>query len=263
MLEDANPVTVKSGLQRACEKLVAGHAFVDSSFLVIALAKHMRSLDLKVRLWSYELAGRLGDTRLLPDLLDRFSAEEGVDEEARSWALSAYFGLAPRVTTRNLIKKLDQAFYQTPLELAAQLFTIGEPLDIAATMDLKAFENDPLSRKWLCILCGYATDDSRTITKRFSDLDLVRNVVNDDDTEVIEYSIWTLHRHPHGSVKQLKRPTQELMGSPNIRRWLYRLVTKTEPSANANADMIVAAMNPRTEPSVQVREGLALGLAPL
>src|SRR5271166_1538762 len=147
-----------------------------------------------MRRWSYKLAGRLRDASLLPDLFERFHAEEGVDKENRSWAASAYFGLVPRAEGRNLIKKLDQAFYQTPLELAAQLFTIGEPLDIASTINLKAFESDRLSRKWLCILCGYAAHDSRTISKRFSDIELVRNLVNDDDTEVIEYSIWTLHR---------------------------------------------------------------------
>jgi hypothetical protein len=263
MLEDPNLATVKTGLQRACEQLEGGHAFIDSGFLVTALEKHLSSPDLKVRRWSYKLAGRLRDMRLLPALLECFASEEGVDDENRSWAGSAYLGVAPRRDGRNLIKKLDQQFFQTSLELGAQLFMIGEPLDAVQAMDLRAFETDGLIRKWLCILCGYATDDTRTIAKRFTDLDLVSNLVFDDDPEVIEYSIWTHHRHPKGQFKKLRRPAHELMREANVRRWLYRLVTKTEASAQSNLEIIVAAMDPKTEASVQAREGMALGLAPL
>jgi hypothetical protein len=264
MLDDANLATVKAGLQRACERLEAGQAFIDSSFLVIALHVHSRSPDPKVRRWAYKLALRLQDDSILPVLLEQFRFEQGVDAENRSWAGAAYFGLAPRVEVRRLVRALDQEFYQTPLELAALLYRRGEPLNFGGAMDLKSFESEALSRKWLCILCGYAMVDARTIDKRFSDLDLARNAVTDTDPEVVEYSIWALHRHPRGNVKKLMRTPYELMSEgPNVRRWLYRLLTKTEMSASKYLDEIVAAMSAVHEPAVQVREGLALGFGSL
>ncbi|MER9618655.1 hypothetical protein [Mesorhizobium sp. M0207] len=149
----------------------------------------------------------------------------------------------------------------TSLELAAKLYARGEPA--RDDLNLAGWEREPLARKWLCLLCGYARDNPRTIDQRFADLDLVRNSVGDDDVEVVEYSIWAEHRHPDGSFRYLLRRPDELLAFPNVRRWLYRLLTKDEDTALSNLDLLTERMVPSNETSEVAREGLALGLADL
>ena len=130
-------------------------------------------------------------------------------------------------------------------------------------LDLKVWEDQPLARKWLCLLCGYARDNPRTIDQRFGDLDLVRNSVDDSNVEVVEYSIWAEHRHPDGSFRNLLRRPDELLAFPNVRRWVYRLLTKNADAAVSNLDLLTEKMDASRETSEVAREGLALGLAKL
>jgi hypothetical protein len=263
MLRSPDPATVKIALQRACELLESGRAFVDPSFLVASLRTHIFSSDVKIRRWSYKLAGRLRDPGLRPLLLEAVSREANVDEENRSWAFSAYVGYASAPERDGLIAKLDDEFYETPLELSARFFSIGEPEPVRTQLGIGHFDKDPLARKWLSLLCGYAATEPRTIHKQFSDLDIVRSSVFDENPENVEYSIWAENRHPNGSYKHLQKRPEDLLIHDNVRRWLLQLLTKTKGAAKRHLGLVVTSMDPRYEPSAIVREGLALGLSKL
>ena len=167
MVDAPDPVTVKSAVQRACELIEGGRAFVDPSFLVLSLRKHLRSPDSKVRRWSYKLAGRLREPSLLPFLLEAIWCEAGVDEENRSWAFAAYIGYAPAPERRALIAKLDQEYHGTSLDLSARFFSLGEPEPVRTELGLGHFDEDPL-RKWLTFLCAAMQQPSREPSTRSS-----------------------------------------------------------------------------------------------
>lgn len=249
---------VKSGLQKACEFLEAGHAFLDNQFLVFALYKHLGSPSIQVRRWAYKLAGRLQDEQFKDMLKERFKIE--IDEENRTWAGAALIGLMTRKEALAFIEELDQEFYEQPIELASKLFRRGEPLELPNASTLDKFERLPLSRKWLCILCGYAFGNPRSIAKKFDDLDVVANLVTDHVPEVVEYAVWTLFRHPRGTFRLLPKKPDELVEYANVYRWLMRLVTKNETAARSNRDLIAETMESKR---VEVREGLALGISKL
>ncbi|MBH5392095.1 hypothetical protein [Bradyrhizobium diversitatis] len=259
MLESQNPEHVKAGLQRACEILEGGQAFLDYTFLNASLAAHLISPEIRIRRWSYKLVALLKDNRHL-DQLEKALLGTETDAENRGWASAAFSGLADEVRKSNLIRRLSD-YKGTSLELAAKLYARGEPA--RDELDLRAWEREPLARKWLCLLCGYAPDNPRTIDQRFGDLDLVRNSVSDSDVEVVEYSIWAEHRHPEGSFRHLLRRPDELLAFPNVRRWLYRLMTKDAVAARSNLDFLTEKMDASNETSEVAREGLALGLASL
>lgn len=259
LLRGPSPEKIKIGLQRACEQFEANRLFMRPEFLSASLRRHLYSPDVKVRRWSYKLVANLRDPDLLPLIRERLEHEE--DPENLSWAVSAFFGLAPATERQAFVKKLDQRFRQTALELASLLYFRGEDTDFHPATDLKVFERDPLAQRWLCILCGYSMADTRVITRRYSDLDLVRNLVTHDDQEIVEYSIWAEHRHPKGSYRKILVPAHALVEQPhNVRRWFYRLITKNENAAALNAEIIIAGMK---DHSGEAREGLALGLGRL
>lgn len=253
---DSRPEIIKAGLQRACEQFEAGRLFMRPKPLTDAVRLHVFSSHVKIRRWAYKLAALVHDDALLPQLHERLQQED--DPENHSWAVAAFFGIASRREQRQLVTTLDQRFHQSALELAALLYVRDDRLEFSPAADLKTFENDPLAQRWLCILVGYSQHDTRMITRRFSDLDLVRNLVRHDDKEIIEYSIWAEHSHRGGSYRRVLAPLRDLAEEKsNIRRWVYRLVTKTDAAARDNGDIIVAGMH---DSSVDAREGLALGL---
>ncbi|MEI9414454.1 hypothetical protein [Mesorhizobium sp. Cs1321R2N1] len=259
MLMSPEHEQVKTGLQRACEILEGGQAFLDYTFLNSSLLAHLVSPEIRVRRWSYKLVALLKDRRYLSQLENALLGFEA-DLENRGWASAAYSGLADETRKSQLTARLTD-YKGTSLELAAKLYARGEPA--RDDLNLAGWEREPLARKWLCLLCGYARENPRTIDQRFADLDLVRNSVGDDDIEVVEYSIWAEHRHPDGSFRHLLRRPDELLAFPNVRRWLYRLLTKDETAALSNLDLLTERMVPSNETSEVAREGLALGLADL
>jgi hypothetical protein len=259
MLASSDTEQVKAGLQRACEILESGQAFINYDFLKIGLAVHLRSPELRVRRWAYKLVALLKDAEYLGQLEAALLGFEN-DPENRGWASAAFSGLADEGRKARLITQLND-YRGTSLELAAKLYARGEPA--RDDLDLSVWEREPLARKWLCLLCGYARDNPRTIDQRFGDLDLVRNSIGDDDAEVVEYSIWAEHRHPDGSYRHLLRRPDELLAFPNVRRWVYRLLTKDARAAKSHLDLLIETMNAARETSEVAREGLALGLANL
>lgn len=257
MLQSANPEQVKSGLQRACEVFENGQAFTDPSFLRTGIAAHIRSTDVKVRRWTYKLVALLRDAQFLPDLETSLLGSE-TDPENRGWAAAAYGGIADERRRSQIIGKVDD-YWGTSLELAAKLYARGQPA--REELNLKIWESEPLARKWLCLLCGYAPASPRTIDARFANLDLARNAISDHDREVVEYSVWAEHHHPDGSYRGLLRRPDDLLDYPNVRRWLYRLLTKGNEAADAHRDLLLHGMIAANETSDVAREGLALGFA--
>lgn len=257
MLVSPEPAQVKTGLQRACEIFESGQAFIDPTFLRIGLAAHLISHDLKVRRWAYKLAALLRDAGQIDQLEIALLGGEK-DPENRGWASAAFSGVADEGRKARLTVRLDD-YRGTSLELAAKLYARGEPT--RDDLSLEVWQDEPMARKWLCLLCGYAKDNPRTIDSRYGDLDLVRNCVFDHDRENVEYSIWAEHRHPAGSFRNLLRAPGELLAHPNVRRWVYRLLTKTADAAQEHLDLVTSMMNAANEPSDRAREGLALGLA--
>lgn len=259
MLASNDSGQVKAGLQRACEILEGGQAFLDNTFLNVCLPTCLTSPQPRIRRWAYKLVALLKDGKYINQLEDALLTFE-TDPENRGWASAAYASLADELRKTKLIAKLSD-YQGTSLELAAKLYARGEPAK--DEFDLQTWELEALARKWLCLLCGYARHQQRTIDQRFGDLDLVRNSIKDDDLEVVEYSLWAEFRHPDGSFRHILRPPDQLLAFPNVRRWLYRLLTKDAHAARSNLDLLTERMDASQEPSEVAREGLALGLAQL
>ena len=259
MLASPDVEQVKAGFQRACEILESKQAFINNDFLKMGLTAHLQSPELRVRRWAYKLIALLKDAGYL-DQLEMALLGFEKDPENRGWASAAFSGLADEGRKTRVTDRLSD-YRGTSLELAARLYARGEPT--RDDLDLSVWEQEPLARKWLCLLCGYAQDNPRTMDQRFSDLDLVRNSIGDDDIEVVEYSIWAEHRHPDGSFRNLLRKPDELLAFPNVRRWVYRLLTKNADAATSNLDLLTEKMDAVNETSEVAREGLAQGLASL
>jgi hypothetical protein len=259
-LSSTDPADVKRGLQDACDLIERGRYFSDHSLFLTVIPRFIEHSDTKVRRWAYKLAALLRNERLLPHLIERFGTES--DIENISWIVSAVFGLMTDRDIESWLRAHDEQFFGTYLELAARLYQRSTFLENKEAVGTREFEADPMVRKWASLLWGYGEEVPRGILGYNAAADLVGNLVTDDHEESVEYAIWAQHKRPEGSARSLILSPTKITErrAANVRRWLYRLITKNARSARGFRDLVLAGMN---DVSVDAREGLALGIGGL
>jgi hypothetical protein len=259
-LASLDPTEIKRGLQDACELIERGRYFNDHTVFIAVIPRLLVQSDTKVRRWAYKLIALLRDERLLEALTDKFDSE--TDAENISWLVSAVFAL---LTDRDLevwLRDKGEQFFGTYLELAARLYRRSTFLEDREQLGKREFDSDPMVRKWTSLLWGYRKEIPPRILGYNVATDLIGNLVADNHEESVEYSIWAHYQNPEGSAKRLiLRPLHiKDRGPANVRRWLYRLLTKNIRSARAFRELVLSGMD---DPSVDAREGLALGIGRL
>ncbi len=244
---------VKRGLQRICDAIESGHR-VDlqrNADILALIARQKASSDVGVRRWLYKLTGLLGDASYVPYLVGQLRYYE-TDPEAQSWIVASLFALKPSAEALRAVDRAGLEFYGTSLELAARYFrSAAPPLDEVSLKRALTYGGS-LENLWLSLLYG-----RNPITVR---KDVIIDLNRHHNAQVAEYSVWAVYRDPAGDIGDLSVYPQEIATMPaNIRRWYYRLLTKTDRHLGPHRDLIEQAMLHDESPAA--REGLALGLA--
>jgi hypothetical protein len=259
MLEHSDPAIQKRGLQRLCSQLQEGRLLVNRALIEPRLMNLRWSADIKVRSWLYNTIARLR-TRSFRDYLFHQIVFGETDAENITWAVAAFFSSALPDEVTQLLKQPALAFFDTALELAAQLYYDGP---ILGKIEQRPFERavgyDAIFAKWYALLFGYDKVDRRIPEFTFPHVEYIGALTSHHDDDVAEYSIWSLFMSGTAdrSAVQL-RPAEVGTRNPHIRRWYYRLMAKSAPDVIANSDFFKSRI--ATERNVIAREGLAAGL---
>jgi hypothetical protein len=217
------------------------------------------STDVKVRSWLYNTIARLR-TRSFRDYLFHQIAFGETDAENVSWAIAAFFSSAQAEEVTQLLKQPGLEFFDTALELAAQLYYEGP---IVSRIEQRPFERavgyDAIFAKWYALLFGYEKVDRRIPDFTFPHAEYVGALTGHHDDEVAEYSIWSLFMARSTDLSAVRlRPDDVCLRNPHIRRWYYRLAAKFAPDVVSNRDFFRSRI--AGERDVIAREGLAAGL---
>ncbi len=255
LLESDDERLEKRGLQQLCELLEKKIFFdqLSKQRLLAAISKLQRSEYVLVRRWLYKAIGLLKERMFVGYLIGQIKLEN--DEENKTWIVAALFNIT---TKEEAIKKIYSAnLTDKPSMLSAAYFEPSllpnESIQIKKILD----SNDPLSLKWLGLL--YGNSFAEFIVPKSKMVDYISQLNLHDDINVVEYSIWALHKSPNSFADCLINP-QDIPGKPaNIRRWLYRLITKDLDTVFGYFDLISSAIN--QERDIAAREGLAMGLS--
>jgi hypothetical protein len=245
----------KKGLQDLCELLEKGYVLAEDTRnqLYLRLSKFQSSGSILVRRWLYKSIGLLNEKYFLPFLTGQLSGRE-TDLENQSWVVAALYHLETETNAHKIIIKshissdaLLSAGYYEPTFLPHKKETIKKILD----------DNNALSLKWFSLLYGNSLDRFQIDSGKLKDY-LTRLNLHEDN-RVAEYSIWALHKTEHDRFTDcLILPHQISNQSPNIRRWLYRLITKDLKGIAVNYELLKSAIT--SELDISAREGLATGL---
>ena len=260
MLHDADPAIQKRGLQRLCVLLQKGTRLSMTGSVEASLRPLRWSRDIKVRSWLYNTLARLR-SRAFRDYLSYQILLNEEDAENRAWAVAAFFSTATHDEIKALLRRLNDDFYKSPLELAAQLYYDGA---LRATLVQRPFERsiayDSMFARWYCVLFGYGRAGRLLDPFSFTHTEYVASLNTHHDDDVAEYSLWSLHMSNAADYRSATiRPDEVMRRGAHVRRWFYRLLTKSPAAVVANSEFLKASM--ANESDVIAREGLAIGLS--
>ena len=244
----------KKGLQNLCDLLEGGHIFNSEERFELdsRLSKFERSPHILVRRWFYKAIGLFNDKYYLPLLIGKLSTEE--DLENQSWIVAALYRLTEG---KNAYKLISQSEIPSNTLISAGYFQ-PQLLPKKKENITKLFDaNEAISLKWFSLLYGNSLPNFSIDKSKMKDF-LTRLNLHENN-QVAEYSIWALHKSTDGNfADSLILPHQISAQDPNIRRWLYRLITKDKKSIGINFDLIKHSIT--SENDISARDGLASGL---
>lgn len=261
MLLSPDEKNVKRGLQRACDLLERGAVFHNPIELATNVTALLLHDSVKVRRWAFKYLGtskQRVSNHTIKHLLASYEYE--TNSENRTWIVASLFSL---LSDDELEKYISQGKIQMESSsnlLASQLFYNGRiGAKLKGRQLLLPIDNDPLTAKWDALLYGYGKTDRLVLPTSTNNKDLIKDLVTHDQSEVSEYAIWALHKKPNDSYHDIVPNVTSLLNKdPNVRRWLYRLLSKTPKSTKENYALLKEKMLEDT--SVDAREGIAIGL---
>lgn len=257
LIETNDEKLEKRGLQELCQFLEGGNIIYgnDRNRLFQSISKFQVSESVLVRRWLYKLIGLLKEKAYLPFLKGQLNGDEN-DSENITWIVAALHNIDNSVVYSDIIRSTSSLIISADLSAGYfdSKFLPKDIKKIKRTLD----GNDILSLKWLGLLYGNAPDKIVINNGKFKDV--ITRLQLHEDGGVSEYSIWALHKSDYGSFSDCEIPPQNFSNHPtNVRRWLYRLITKAETSIHVYFDFIASAIEAEDDPSA--KEGLAIGLS--
>ncbi|HUI28712.1 MAG TPA: hypothetical protein VLX91_00745 [Candidatus Acidoferrales bacterium] len=179
------------------------------------------------------------------------------DKENLTWLVSAIYQITDRREAETATKEANSIVGKAVM-LAPGYFLPAMRPQTKNELSKLLSENDPLVLKWISLLYG-ASGGNLNLGPRF-EKEVISELNRHNDKNVAEYSVWALNKGEGTNFGDLQIPPQDWHKQPpNVRRWLYRLITKDRDSIDSNWDFIESL--PKTESSAEALEGLAIGLA--
>lgn len=256
LLEDPDPENKKSGLQRLCQLYRSGLTLRYPHVFRQHLNGLLYSPSPKVRRWALNaiaLCGRRTDN--LDAVLDSIERCRD-DPETLVSGVPALFGLT---TDREVIKLLQHR--QIPLEGATLLASAQVSNDQRAQLrknPVNIERANPLELRMATLLVGMDKAPQNLFDKKHANGVVIGQLNGHHDHLVAQYSVWAMVENPSLGIGDLTislKDTESL--SPNVRGWVYRLVSADEASAAAHLDYIVLGSQDQSD---EAREGLAIGI---
>jgi hypothetical protein len=218
----------------------------------------MGSQHVLVRRWSIKALALIGHVDDFQRIVDRLRVEE--DVEAQTWGVT---GLVRHARDRSLKELCEIAGLPNTaaVSLAARLYAPTEWINEQREHPRISLNDDDLTLKWATFLIGYGRAPEDLFHPRFSNEVFLGELNAHPAPDISEYSIWALWERPEFGASFSKIPlVQAKKHQENVRKWLYRLATKSHEQAGLDPDTLTSLCQ---DESSKAREGLAQGVVDL
>ena len=250
-----SPVAVKRALQDLCGHLENHRRLLDTTNARTSIHSHMWGTDIPVRRWALKALALLNHPEDVRRIVDRLRAE--TDEKARSWGIA---GLVRQAKDKGIEQVCKEAGLErdTVLLLASRLYAPSIWLESQVRPEAISIDDEDLVLEWATFLIGYGRAPPNLFDPRHENQVFLGLLNDHGNDEIAEYSVWALCQRSDLEFADLRVRIADFGGRPpNVRKWLYRVVTKDSQASGLSPDMIEQF---RRDGSVSAREGLAIGL---
>jgi hypothetical protein len=256
LLQDPDPENKKSGLQRLCKLYRLGLMLRSPHVFRQNLNGLLFNESPKVRRWALNaiaLAGKsVENLEGVLDCIERYRD----DPEILVAGVPALFGLS---TAREVSKLLRRR--KIPLEGATLVASAQYSADHRGIIRRKRINierADQLELRMAALLVGMSKAPENLFHSKYTNRIIIGQLNGHDDDLVAQYSVWAIAENPALGVGDLTIPLKDTESlPPNVRGWIYRLVTVDDATAAAHLEYIVLGSE---DPSDEAREGLAIGI---
>jgi hypothetical protein len=256
---DAAPDVQKRTLQTLCEYYEANRLIADASDVRQMIHSHLGSGNVLVRRWAIKALALIGHFDDFQRIVERLRVEN--DEEAQTWGVTA---LVKHARGRGIdeICKMAGLTANSAINLAARLYAPRKWLENNAPLVRISLHADELTLKWATFLIGYGQAPVNLFDPKYPNEVFLGELNAHDAPDISEYSIWALWERKEFGAGFSKIPLLDAYKSPDsVRRWVYRLATKSPAAAGLDADALADLRS--SDDSYRARDGLALGVADL
>lgn len=246
---------IKRALQDVCGHYELSRFFPETGELRQLIHSHLDSKDTLVRRWSLKSLGLIGSPDDTHRIVNRIRLES--DYEAVTWGTAALFATKHDKTLQEISKEAGFENDKS-IRLAAQLYAPEKWSQDNLADTRVSLNDDIITLKWAIFLIGYNKAPVHLFDPKYSNDIFLGNLNQHDSPEVSEYSVWALWERPDFDAKHLSIPREKILKYPeNIRKWLYRLITKPTPTISLTPEEVHDYYLNDTSPA---RDGLARGI---
>lgn len=248
----------KRTLQRLCELYERGGRIENGANTRQLIHSLMGSKEVLVRRWAIKALSLIGHPDDFQRIADRLKVEN--DIEAQTWGVT---GLVRNARDRGLEELCGLAGISktSAVTLAARLYAPDSWVANHSDWPRITLHDDELTLKWATFLIGYGRAPEDLFDPRHSNEVFLGELNAHDATEISEYSIWALWERPDFGGAYSRIPLDQAgKHGESVRKWLYRLATKSHASAGLDPDGLGQL---RRDDGARAREGLALGVGDL
>lgn len=248
----------KRALQRLCELYEQGGRIQNPAHTRQLIHSLMASKEVLVRRWAIKALSLIGHPDDFQRIADRLKVED--DFEAQTWGVT---GLVRNARDRGLEELCGLAGISRTgaVTLAARLYAPDSWVANHTDWPRITLHDDELTLKWATFLIGYNRAPEDLFDPRHSNEVFLGELNAHDATDISEYSIWALWERPEFGARYLRIPLDQAdRHEESVRKWLYRLATKSHASAGLDPDGLGRL---RRDDGPRAREGLALGAGDL
>jgi len=252
------PAQQKRTLQRLCELYEQGGRIENPANTRQLIHSLMGSKEVLVRRWAIKALSLIGHPDDFQRIADRLKVED--DLEAQTWGVT---GLVRNARHRSLEELCGLAGIPktSAVTLAARLYAPDSWVANHNDWPRITLNDDELTLKWATFLIGYNRAPEDLFDPRHSNEVFLGELNAHDATDISEYSIWALWERPEFGARYLQIPLDQAdRHQESVRKWLYRLATKSHASAGLDPDGLGRL---RRDDGARAREGLALGAGDL
>lgn len=242
-------------MQWLCQFHRAGYRIRNPRWMVEYLVGLLHHENDKVRRWSLNSLGLLGTKREVKAILDVAQRDRDKPDILAS-GVAAVAALAGETETRVYLRSID-----IPLEGATLLGALqqsGAFRQEAKKLRVNIERASEPELRFAAILLGIGNAPENMFSSKFANRKVIGQLNRHPDQYVAQYSVWAIHENRRMGLRDLGIRLSDIESqSPNVRKYVYRLIARETETAKKNYELLVVGSE---DSSVDAREGLAIGI---